>query len=190
MEGQYKRKTGTLLSFSDQQLVDCDTENFGCDGGWMESAYESAIRMGGFELEADYPYTSSDGVENPTCLTQADHQKFNLQGAVYFGENDELGMQKWMEMNGPISVAIDATPMQFYKKGIIGGLLCGKSLSFLNHAVLLYGYGYDTGLLGQKKPYWFAKNQWGTDWGEKGYFRIRRGNNACGIATLANAAVV
>jgi len=34
MEGAHQIATGDLLSFSEQQLVDCDTACFGCNGGW------------------------------------------------------------------------------------------------------------------------------------------------------------
>jgi len=39
LEGEHFIKTGTLLSFSEQQLVDCATQaagygNYGCSGGW------------------------------------------------------------------------------------------------------------------------------------------------------------
>lgn len=34
MEGAHQIKTGKLLSFSEQELVDCDTKQHGCNGGW------------------------------------------------------------------------------------------------------------------------------------------------------------
>ena len=39
IEGAYYKKTGQLVSLSEQQLVDCDTVNAGCDGGWYQDAF-------------------------------------------------------------------------------------------------------------------------------------------------------
>jgi cathepsin L len=34
MEGHYAIRTGNLVSLAEQQLVDCDTTCYGCNGGW------------------------------------------------------------------------------------------------------------------------------------------------------------
>jgi len=47
----------------------------------------------------------------------------------------------------------------------------------VNHAVLATGFGTENGI-----DYWIVKNSWSTDWGEKGYFRIKRGDNMCAIS--------
>ncbi|VDM78559.1 unnamed protein product [Strongylus vulgaris] len=44
------------------------------------------------------------------------------------------------------------------------------------HAIKIIGWGVENGT-----PYWLIANSWNTDWGEKGYFRILRGENHCGI---------
>jgi len=33
--------------------------------------------------------------------------------------------------------------------------------------------------------WWVVKNQWGEDWGENGFIRVKMGENACGIAMEA-----
>lgn len=105
---------------------------------------------------------------------------------------------------GPLSVLLDASLLSFYHSGVWDPVLCSKTS--LDHAVLLVGYGVESGLFG-KKPYWIVKNSWGTKWGEKGYFRIavcdgceclcvccdddvQRGKGKCGINTGVTSAVV
>ena len=51
----------------------------------------------------------------------------------------------------------------------------------INHAVLVVGYGTNA----QGEDYWIVKNSWGTNWGDNGFFKIRRGNNECGIEMVS-----
>lgn len=46
------------------------------------------------------------------------------------------------------------------------------------HAVKIVGWGEENGV-----PYWLCANTWTPDWGDSGFFKIRRGNNECGIET-------
>ncbi|KAL1422079.1 hypothetical protein MTO96_003887 [Rhipicephalus appendiculatus] len=52
------------------------------------------------------------------------------------------------------------------------------------HAIRLLGWGTENGV-----PYWLAANSWSERWGDKGYFKIRRGNNECGIENDINAGI-
>ena len=79
LEGAYFAKHGELLSFSEQQLIDCDTKEAfdedsdkGCHGGYMERSFVYFTNYYGRisypMLEADYPYTSGNGDETKKCL--------------------------------------------------------------------------------------------------------------------------
>merc|ERR1712166_7347 len=56
VEGAEFLATKKLQSFSEQQLVDCSTQNSACNGGLMDYAFKY-IETAPLMLEADYPYT-------------------------------------------------------------------------------------------------------------------------------------
>jgi hypothetical protein len=49
-----------MSTVSEQQLVDCDKRNYGCNGGWYEDAWDYIIAAHGSLKQSFYPY--SDGV--------------------------------------------------------------------------------------------------------------------------------
>lgn len=71
-------------------------------------------------------------------------------------------------------IAISADDWEYYG----GGIFSCKSTADVNHAVLLVGYD---------ETKWIIKNQWGTNWGEKGYIYVTRNQlRNCKIGTAVH----
>ncbi|KAJ3709009.1 hypothetical protein LUZ61_012714 [Rhynchospora tenuis] len=181
MEGINSIATGELISLSEQELVDCDTTNDGCDGGYMDYAFEWVVSNGGIDSETNYPYTGTDG----TCNIQKEEIKVvTIDGYEDVAENDEALLCAVVKQ--PISVGIDASSLDFqlYTGGIYDGD-CSSNPDDIDHAVLIVGYGTENGV-----PYWIVKNSWGTNWGMQGYIYIERNSNlpygTCAINAMAS----
>lgn len=58
LEGLLFKKTGKLVSLSEQNLMDCSWKlgNKGCHGGYVSHAFEYVRQNGGINSEQDYPY--------------------------------------------------------------------------------------------------------------------------------------
>lgn len=181
-----KLKNQLPIQLSMQEMVDCDNENYGCDGGMLHIAFNYTINHGWISNYNDYPYIGRKG----KCKRKPDNNGGNNENfdvkctdfnIVYEDEDD---LRKALYLYGPIAVGIHVSEqgnMLFYKSGVFSDVSC--SANKINHGVLLVGYGTDknTGL-----DYWLIKNSWGESWGESGYIRIRRNNrNMCGVASMA-----
>merc|ERR1712137_808821 len=177
LEGQNFRKTGQLVSLSEQNLVDCSTQNSGCNGGLMDYAFKYVKSNGGIDTESSYPYTARDR----TCRFKAANVGATITGYEVLRSGDEAALVDALASVGPIAIAIDASHMsfQFYDSGVYVERNCGNGDYDLDHAVLAVGYGSENGA-----DYFLVKNSWGTSWGQKGYIKMAPNrNNQCGVAT-------
>lgn len=183
LEGQELKisKQKDLIGLSEQNLVDCVDKDLGCAGGLPIDAMDKIKEEGGIVDEDSYPYTATTG---KVCKFNKSKVVMTDSGYALLKEGDEDALKKVVAKFGPVSVAIDASPVtfQFYRKGVYKSKFCHSDESSLDHAVLIVGYGTtDKGV-----DYWLVKNSWDTVWGDEGYIKMaRNNNNMCGIATMA-----
>ncbi|XP_022144361.1 cysteine protease XCP1 isoform X2 [Momordica charantia] len=110
IEGINKIKTGSLISLSEQELVDCDRlHNSGCAGGLMDYAYQFVITNHGIDTEDDYPYQGRDG----SC--RKDKLKRNvvtIDGYIDVAPSDEKRLREAVAVQ-PVSVGICGSERAF-----------------------------------------------------------------------------
>ncbi|CAN6213966.1 unnamed protein product [Urochloa humidicola] len=183
VESIYQIRTGKLVSLSEQELVDCDTLDAGCDGGISYRALTWITSNGGITTEADYPYTGATGVCNKAKLS---HNAVSIAGLRRVPTRSEASLAAAVAAQ-PVAVSIEAggENFQHYRKGVYNGP-CGTKL---NHGVTVVGYGQEevVGGGGGGDKYWIVKNSWGEGWGDGGYIMMRKDvdgkpEGLCGIA--------
>lgn len=190
LEGAFFKKMGSLASFSEQQLVDCDLlrnggKDHGCKGGLMDNAFSWIEKNGGLCSETDYPYVSGTTTTNGACQTTCTAVKNSqIKSFVDVKPSSDTAMMTALSLQ-PVAVAIEADQREFqlYKSGVFTGV-CGTNL---DHGVLAVGYGELKGV-----DYYLVKNSWSTSWGDAGYIMLGRGSEynkgdgQCGILLSAS----
>lgn len=178
----------------------------GCNGGYPSAAWdyfvESGVPTGGayddFSLCSSYTLKPCDHHSTgqygpcpskieptPQCPTKCDAQstyklsfdedrkRLKFDTSYQVSSSPEQIMTEIMT-NGPVEAAFTVyADFESYKGGVYHHVT-GEALG--GHAIRILGWGVDQG-----KDYWLVANSWNTDWGEKGFFRISRGNDECGI---------
>jgi KDEL-tailed cysteine endopeptidase len=195
LEGAYKIKYNKLLSFSEQNLVDCDNDRHGgsdqgCNGGLMDNAFSFVEENGGLCTEADYPYTSGETEHAGIFCNQKKCKKVPEVAPKNFTDvepNSEPALMSAVAQQ-PVSIAIEADQedFQLYSSGVYTAK-CGDNL---DHGVLVVGYGFwEDGT-----PFWKVKNSWSEKWGMGGYILLERSINQdggqCGILEAASYPVL
>jgi C1A family cysteine protease len=165
---------------STQHLVDCDTSNNGCDGGWYSGALKFLTKKKAF-YEKTYPYTAVKGKCKVIRTTTSPVQ---LKGYAWSNNENYQDDTNWVSLlnKGPIAVAIDATQdLQNYSSGIWNGTCSSE----VNHAVIIVGYGVDSS---SSTGFYIVRNSWSEQWGENGYVRVQdndSNNQSCNLEKYA-----
>jgi cathepsin B len=176
----------------------CGSCGFGCEGGYPSAAWQYWVSQGVVtggnwnSKQGCFPYSiencdhhcqgkykpCGDIVPTPSCTKQcqdgsawASAKQF---GARAYGVSGVPNIQKEIQTKGPVEAAFTVyQDFLTYKSGVYKHT-SGSQLG--GHAVKILGWGTDSG-----QDYWLVANSWNEDWGDKGYFKIAKGKNECGI---------
>jgi len=181
------------VALSAEDINSCSRSTFttcgSCNGGQPGCAWQYWVSTGVVSDEC-YPYTAGNdsSMVTPECKkrctgnTALDWDSDKRKGKKSYSVVGEENMKTELATNGPFEVAFEVyQDFMSYSSGIYhhtsGGFEGG-------HAVKLIGYGEENG-----EKFWTCANSWDTDWGEDGYFRIRRGSNECNIESSTWAGI-
>ncbi|PIC14490.1 hypothetical protein B9Z55_026784 [Caenorhabditis nigoni] len=182
----------------------CGTScNNGCQGGypieamkyWMNSG---VVTGGDYQGAGCIPYsfrpcsTCQEAKDAPSCKTtcQTSYKDNTYKSDKHYAKsayrlptttssnailaNAVQMIQTEIYNNGPVEVSYQVyEDFYHYKSGVYYHVYGDKPSG---HAVKIIGWGTEN-----KMDYWLAANSWATTFGEKGFFKIRRGTNECGI---------
>ncbi len=194
---------GTPISqLSPQPMVSCGNLG-GCAGG---SPYLAALwtQHHGLVDQATCPYVSDtcepDKDEGKNGCVKCDRIGFERMlnvdtywfRPVVIASDSESAMRRHLEASGSVMVIFEAHAnfQEFFVQHPFRVYVSTEdSPSLGNHAVRIIGYGIDQvenidNNKGSHPPptkYWIAVNSWGSSWGDRGTFKILRGENICDI---------
>jgi C1A family cysteine protease len=186
MEGAYFVANNKLVSFSEQELVDCDNVDKGCNGGLMDNAFKWVEKNGGLCSESDYKYESGTTMKAGACDKSCTNiPNSEIKSYTDVKQRSDNAMMEAVAQQ-PVAIAIQANQKDFqlYKSGVFTGS-CGTRL---DHGVLTVGYGTSKDGI----DYYKVKNSWGTSWGDNGYILLgrgdeyNRGQGQCGMLMSAS----
>ena len=173
---------GKLLILSDREVRDC-LEHFGYKEGSILHVL-AYIRDKGISLKSDYEPTRPKKIG---CFKKKRSALPIRIEAIYRLMPSEENLRQSVAILGPIATKIFVTEnFMLYSSGVFHDKIC-LNYGQTNHAVLVVGYGTDsTGV-----DFWILKNNWGINWGERGYMRMRRKTlHNCALTTGAYYATV
>jgi len=182
------------VQISPQHLLNCGDAG-DCNGGSSYYAYKW-IMENGISDETCAPYQASDFSCDPINICRICHS--DQRGCVVINEFEKyyvteygyipsqshpspLGvvheMMSEIFMRGPIACHVLSDDIfEAYKSGI----MMNHPWNSTDHLVAVSGWGHQM-VNGKDIPYWIVRNSYGSFWGEGGWFRIVRGQNALGI---------
>lgn len=162
---------GDPQALSEQYLVDCASDMYGCNGG-MPSAAKWITVPYGSPSEAEYPYTARNGRCKSGTTIKGQALEWHYVGQEgRKPTSDEI--MKALVLYGPLSVTVAAdNAFAGYRSGVFHG-----NSRQTNHMIDINGYS-------KKGGYFIVRNSWNTGWGMNGWGYMAYGANSLGAETI------
>jgi len=178
-------RDGKKVDLSEQYLISCNKEGWGCDGGFVAHDYHYDVagkcnNDPGAVYAGHFPYQLGPWCAQPDevpCETHTHPYKLDGWADIYPRTNgipSIENIQRSIYEHGPVYCALHAgEAFENYYSGVFKTNEAGNP----NHAVVIVGWN---GAADDPNGYWIIRNSWGSDWGENGYMRIRYGTSKIG----------
>jgi C1A family cysteine protease len=152
------------VNLSEQFVVDCNQNQFSCDGG--DWSFEMFQKPEGGVLENDYPYTAYDG----NCYGSKVAHPFLIDSFNVLDSPGVDAIKNTIYTYGAVGVSMSVCgSFPGYSGGVYDSSEC--DYADRNHIVSLVGWD-DTVSHSKGKGAWILRNSWGDSWGDNGYAKI------------------
>eukprot|EP00743_Colponemidia_sp_Colp-15_P000828 GILK01000914.1.p1 GENE.GILK01000914.1~~GILK01000914.1.p1 ORF type:complete len:407 (-),score=38.71 GILK01000914.1:131-1303(-) len=195
-----------MAQLSPQSLVSCSSVTLGCKGGNTYLAARYVVTDGLEMCDRDCtggcrPYLSAkcreeddaarDGCTGwhkkcpSTCADNSPAQRYVAKdwhmAKLPLMKLNEQALRREIFENGPVVASFDVYTdfsqfFAYHPQGVYSKTSGAEKRG--GHAVKVVGWGVEAST---NTPYWLIQNSWGPDWGDSGFFRMKRGNNECNI---------
>lgn len=155
---------------SQQYLVDCNKNGYGCQGGYFDAA-DSLVKPQGAPAWEAYPYVAYDQSCQDAKPVSSIASWHMLKPTTY--EIEYVLSQYHRPVS--ITVAAGAGPWSSYSGGVYNACSWGGT----DHMITIVGYDNEGEKIGKDgslpagKGIWTVRNSWGTSWGEQGFMRTK-----------------
>jgi cathepsin B len=187
---QSKGQNKVILAAQDP--TSCDASNEGCNGGFLAAVWKY-MSSTGVVSEGCYPYEMGtchhpgcSELPTPKCNKSCSIASLNFAAdkhhaaSAYSIARNITAIAAEIMTNGPVEAAFTVyEDFNNYMSGVYHHVT-GSAEG--GHAIKIIGWGTESGT-----DYWLVANSWNTDWGDQGFFKIRRGTNECGIEAQVTA---
>jgi hypothetical protein len=168
------------VEISAQNLMDCSN---GCKGGTANDAFKAMMAPKKASPDWCAPFTGKAGKCGDSDSKCTDAKKYSvvpngdkkMATLGVAGKDKEAAIMFQVFHYGPVYMRMEVfSDFPYYRSGVYKHQASAKVRG--DHAVKLVGWGQEGPL-----KYWLAQNSWGEKWGERGYFRIARGEDESGV---------